>query len=278
MRDLVGNVENILMVSAAVLSGLLACAVLSVVWPVAIYVICRRRMTLSARNIAVGAGVFFLFSQVLEKALHLYLLKANPATAAWFQAHSMAFALYGSAAAGLFEEVGRYLGMRFLVRASGDPGPAVAYGIGHGGLEAILVGTLAMAQAFVFATMLNAGRLDAVLGPALSPAALAQLRANLEHISVAALAMGTLERLIALLIQIGLSLLVWRAVEKRHFGLWGAAVLIHAAVDFPAALSQAGQLSAEVVEGFLVVVGVALVALFLRRLPRKLATTAALPT
>jgi uncharacterized membrane protein YhfC len=133
------------MVSSAALAGIAVCAILSLVWPVAIFVVCRRRMTLSARNVLVGAGVFFVFSQVLEKGLHAYLLKANPATAAWFHAHAIAFALYGCLAAGLFEEVGRYLGMRLLVRASGNPGTAVAYGIGHGGLEAVLIGSLAMA-------------------------------------------------------------------------------------------------------------------------------------
>jgi uncharacterized membrane protein YhfC len=131
------------MVPSSVLASLIVSAVLAVVWPLAFFLICRRRMTLSLRNVIVGAGVFFVFSQVLEKALHLYLLKANPATATWLHGHAIAFALYGCLAAGLFEEVGRYLGMRFLIRSTGNPGTAVAYGIGHGGLEAILIGGVA---------------------------------------------------------------------------------------------------------------------------------------
>src|ERR1700693_1514601 len=91
------------MISSWVLASLIVSAVLSVAFPVAIFLVCRGRMTLSARNVAVGAGVFFVFSQVLEKALHLYLLKANPTTAAWLQTHAIAFALYGCLAAGLFE-------------------------------------------------------------------------------------------------------------------------------------------------------------------------------
>jgi uncharacterized membrane protein YhfC len=258
------------MVSSAALAGIAACAILSLVWPVAIFVVCRRRMTLSARNVVVGAGVFFVFSQVLEKGLHAYLLKANPATAAWFHAHAIAFALYGCLAAGLFEEVGRYLGMRLLVRASGNPGTAVAYGIGHGGLEAVLIGSLAMAQTFVFASLLNSGRLDATLGPVLPSDALAQLRAGLEHLTIAGLAIGALERLIALLIQIGLSLVVWRAVETRQFGLLPVAILLHALIDFPAGLFQAAQISPLAAEAPLLVIGAALAALFLYGLPRKL--------
>jgi uncharacterized membrane protein YhfC len=262
------------MVSQAVLIGLVTSAVLCAVWPVAIFVICRRRMTLLIRNVLVGAGVFFVFSQLLEKALHAYLLKANPTTAAWFQAHAVGFALYGCLAAGLFEEVGRYLGMRFLVKPSGNPGTAVAYGIGHGGLEAVLIGSLALAQTFVFAMLLNAGRLDATLGAALSPGALAQLRGTLEQLTLAGLATAALERLITMLVHIGLSLVVWRAVERRQLGFLALAILLHAVVDFPAGLYQAGQLSGLAVEGMLVVVGAALAAVFTHRLPaRQVATT-----
>lgn len=189
----------------------------------------------------------------------------------------MGFAVYGSVAAGLFEEVGRYLAMRFLVRPAGDQGPAVAYGIGHGGCEAIVIGALAMIQIFIFATMLNAGHLDAILGPALPPADLARLHVTLEHLSLAGLAMGTFERLVALLIQIALSLLVWRAVEKRQLRLVALAILFHALVDFPAALSQTGQIPATVVEGLLAVLGMALLAFFLHELPRRNGAASALP-
>ena len=170
------------MVSGLILGGLAASAIMSAIWPAAIYFICRRRMALSARNILVGAGVFLVFSQVLEKGMHLYVLKANPATAAWMQVHPIGFALYGCLAAGVFEEVGRYLGMRFLVKPTSNPGTAVAYGIGHGGIEAILIGCLPTIQMLFFARLLNSGQLDATLGPVLGPEALAQLnRAGAYH-------------------------------------------------------------------------------------------------
>jgi uncharacterized membrane protein YhfC len=262
------------MVSSPVLLSLIASAILSVVWPVAIFLICRGRMTLAARNVVVGAAVFLVFSQVLEKALHVYLLRTNPETAAWLRAHGIAFALYGCLAAGLFEEVGRYLGMRILVKPTGNPGTAVAYGIGHGGVEAVLIGGVAAVQNVVFATMLNAGRLDSALAAALPPATLAHLHAALEHLSVATVASGAIERLIALLIQIGLSLLVWRAVECRHLGLLALAVALHALIDFPAGLVQAGLMPTYMAEGLLLILGAALVALFVRGLPRRAALAA----
>jgi uncharacterized membrane protein YhfC len=268
------DAEEHLMVASSVLASLIVSAVLSVLWPVAIFLICGGRMTLAARNVLVGAAVFLVFSQVLEKALHVYLLKANPATAAWMQTHRLAFALYGCLAAGLFEEVGRYLGMRFLVRPTGNPGTAVAYGIGHGGIEAVLIGAVAAAQLFFFATMLNAGRLETALAPALTSDAVARLRTTLEQLSILTVASGAVERLIALLIQIALSLLVWRAVERRHLGILALAVGLHALIDFPAGLVQAGLLPAFFVEILLLIGGAFLLAFLLRALPRKVALAA----
>jgi uncharacterized membrane protein YhfC len=255
------------MVSPAVLLGLAASAALSVIWPVAIFVVCRRRMSLSARNILVGAAVFLVFSLVLERALHAALLTGNPLTAQWLRAHAIGFALYGCLAAGVFEEVGRYLGMRFLVRPSGNPGSAVAYGIGHGGLEAMVVGSLAMVLSLMFALMLNAGRLETTLGPALAPDVLAHLRAGLEQLTLAPLALAAVERLAAIVIQIGLSLVVWRAVERRRLQLLALAIVLHAAIDFPAGLFQAGIISLLAAEGPVLLLGAALAGLFMYRLP-----------
>jgi uncharacterized membrane protein YhfC len=255
-------------VAPAILAGLAVSALLALAWPALVFVICRRRMTLAARNILVGAGVFFAFSQVLEKAMHAYLLRANPVTAAWFQAPGIAFAVYGSLAAGLFEEVGRYVGMRLMVKPTRSPGPAVAYGIGHGGIESVLLGGLAMVQAFAFAILLNSGKFDATFGPALPPDALNQIRASIENLTLAGLALATIERLVALLTQIGLSLVVWRAVEGKRLSLLAIAVLLHAVVDFPAGLFQAGEIPTIAAEAPIFAVGIGLAALFVYKLPR----------
>src|SRR5262249_24363280 len=100
---------------------------------------------------------------------------------------------------------------------------------------------------------------------------------TLEHLSLATVASGAAERLIALLIQIALSLLVWRAVERRHLGILALAVALHATIDIPAGLVQAGLIPAFVVEILLLIVGAFLVAFFLRGLPRKTAVPASEP-
>jgi uncharacterized membrane protein YhfC len=257
------------MVSIPIVAALAAFAVWCIILPAAIFVICRRRMMLSGRNVLIGAGVFFVFSQVLEKAMHLYLLQLNPATASWLNGSAIVYALYGCLAAALFEEVGRYLGMRLLVLPTGNPGTAVAYGIGHGGLEAILVG-LAGLNLFIYAVMLNSGHFDALVGLGVPQQALTPLRTGLQHQTMTPLVLGSVERLSAVLVQIGLSLVVWRAVERRRLTWLGLAIVLHAAVDFFAGLAQKGQIwAAHANAGLMLMIVVALAVVFLRGLPGK---------
>jgi uncharacterized membrane protein YhfC len=256
------------MVSQAAFAGMFLSFAVSLAAPFAVFFVLRRRMTLSWRNIGVGAGMFVLFALVLEQLLHYFVLKANPATSAWMKTHVWAFAAYGALAAGVFEETGRYVGMRFLVRPTGNPGTATAYGLGHGGLETLLIGALAQVSAIVMALALNAGMLDALLTAKLQPAAIAIVHNQLVHLTFPIAALGGLERLIALALQIALSFLVWRAVELRKTWLYLAAIAFHAAADTGAVLFQAHALaSVYLVEVWAFAVLVILV-LFLRLAPK----------
>lgn len=58
-----------------------------------------------------------------------------------------------------------------------------------------------------------------------------------------------MERCFAISIHIGLSILVLYAVKNRKYIYYILAILLHALVDFPAALAQKGILSVWAVEG-----------------------------
>lgn len=227
------------MVSTGGLIGIVFNLVVSLLGPFAVYFALWRRMTLSWRNIGIGAGMFVLTALVLEQILHFAVLKADPVTAAWFKANHWAFAVYGALAAGLFEETGRYIGLRFLARRTGNPGTAVAYGLGHGGMEMLLIGALAQAAALGLALLNNRGLLDALLGTKLPPDALAALHAQFAHLTFATASIAGFERIMALALHIALTFVVWRAVELRKTRFLFAAIAFHALADFGAGLFQA---------------------------------------
>jgi uncharacterized membrane protein YhfC len=256
-------------VPQAAIIGLGLAALISLFTPVVVYLVCRRRMELPLRNIAIGAGMFVLFALVLEGAMHFYFLRANPRTSAWLMSHTWAFVLYAVSAAAIFEETARLIAFRFFTRRTGDSGTAVSYGIGHGGAESVIIGALAQAQTVAFALLLNAGKLQAILGAKLPPAAFAKLHHTLIHLNFLTAITGGVERVCAVLLQIAFSLLVWRAVERRDWRWFAAALLLHAGVDSTAALYQRGALGLPVVEGIVFAVGVVLLVFFVVKLPPR---------
>jgi uncharacterized membrane protein YhfC len=171
---------------------------------------------------------------VLESLVHQIVLK-GPRGAA-IQGNVLYYALYGGLMAGLFEETGRFLAMKFLLKKEPTtPKAGVTYGLGHGGVEMMLLFGLAMISSFALAVMINAGQTETLLSQAPAEAK-DQLVAQLDQIkdaSAGSFLLGLWERFSALILQVSLSILVWAAARKGGKWLWlfPAAILLHALVD-----------------------------------------------
>jgi uncharacterized membrane protein YhfC len=61
--------------------------------------------------------------------------------------HTWLYAVLGALLAGLFEETGRFIAFKFLLKKRTDRKTAISYGIGHGGFEAIFGGAAPCSQA-----------------------------------------------------------------------------------------------------------------------------------
>lgn len=181
------------------------------------------------KDFFVGAGTFILFALVLEQGFHSLVLLSGAGAA--LQANIWAYGLYGGLAAGLFEETGRLLAFRFLLRGRRARVTALAYGIGHGGIEAFLITGLTMVSNLVLGlTYARGGQLPAEVATA--------VKALLGTPATLFLWSG-LERLAAMALHIALSILVFAALRTGRRWLYPAAILLHAAVDFAAVISNA---------------------------------------
>lgn len=117
-----------------------------------------------------------------------------------------------------------------------------------------------MAQNLVYALMVNAGQTQAILAPL--PQAQAEVLAQgLESLATTPAAMflvSPVERLIALVLHMSLSVLVWRAVTGKFY-LYFAAIGVHALVDAAAVLLQQYGVNVLAIELCLAAIDVALV-------------------
>ncbi|KDB07385.1 protein of unknown function UCP033101 [Burkholderia sp. lig30] len=246
-------------VAPVTLAVLIAATLIVALLPLVLYRYLRKPLALDRRDAIVGIAVFALFAMILERAFHGVVL--SQAAAAGWLARPAAFVAYGTLTAGVFEETGRYLGMRYLTRrygASAGDGRAIGYGLGHGGAEAWFVGVLVWGQWAYLAWLASRGQLDAQLA-GLPGEAVVRIQVMLSTLSVPSVAMLMLERLAALAIQVALSVLMWRGVRAGSRAVLPLAIALHALADVPAMLYQVRVLSAAWVEAVYFVLAALLV-------------------
>ena len=160
--------------------------------------------------------------------------------------------LYGGLMAGIFEETARFISFKFIIK---DKNLLKTYGIGHGGIEAILIGGISSLNSIVYAMLINKGGFQSIMEGALVPKeVISTIYDKFINSSSFMWAMPGVERLLAMLIHISLSIIVLYAVKERKYIYYIIAILLHAIINFPAALYQVGVIkNLFVVEGILLV-------------------------
>lgn len=195
-----------------------------------------------------GMICFTLFAMGLEQIPHYLCLVKESAISKTINGSAILFTLYASFAAGIFEETGRLFGYKVLLRKRTDMSNAVGYGIGHGGVEVL----------FVFGItyiMYLLASLGVSFGDAATDEALAW---TIGKLSVGNALVAMLERISAMMIHVGLSMIMFKAVkEKGKLWLYPVSICLHALADVPAALYRYGILqSLLVVELFAFIMGI----------------------
>ena len=229
-------------------------------------------------TILIGVGVFVVFALVLESMVHQVVLK-GPHGAVILE-NTLYYALYGGLMAGLFEETGRFLAMKFLLKKEPtETKPGVSYGLGHGGVEMIIIFGISMISTLTMAIMVNLGQTDTLLStvPAEAKDQMTETFEQLKTTGAGTYLLGLWERFSAITLQVALSILVWAAARKGGKWIWlfPTAILLHALVDGLAVLlsKSAGLVTVELIVTTLAIAIAALAWLVARRaFPAKAAT------
>ncbi len=219
----------------------------SIIFPVGMLIWWKRRTGISLWCFIAGAVCFPVFALVLESLLHGICLGGNNRISEVILASPVLFTLYASFAAGLFEETARLFGFRVLLKDHKEKECATAYGIGHGGSEVIII-------LGINYLVLALAQMGLQFGTETATAALLET-AKMITFETAGLAM--FERISAMMLQIGLSMIMFTASKKKgKLWLYPAAILLHALADVPAALYQYQVIhSAAVVEIYAFILG-----------------------
>ena len=204
-------------ISGLAIAGVICSIVLSMGGPIALFIAGRVKLKARISSFFIGAGTFLLFAMLLEQLMHVLVIQLCGLNA---QSRPWLYYVYAALAAAVFEETGRLIAMKFWMKKWLDFPNALMYGIGHGGVEAILIGGLPGISNLVSMLMINSGAMQNTL------AALPAESANQTVSQLSALwttpaplfFVSGIERISAIILHIGLSLLIYRAVKAGKCG------------------------------------------------------------
>lgn len=193
-----------------VLAGLLEISI-----PLGLGFYVTRKFGTSWRNWFVGALMFILsLTRIPLNAYTSQIILAAPVSQ-W--TYSL-LALTPSLTAGVFEELARYIGFKFIIKDDTYE-KGVTYGAGHGGIESIML---------VGLSVLSVGVVLLTSPEVLPPGQLEMIMATPVYMPL----VGLYERLMAMIVQIGFSIIVLESVRRKDITYLFAAIGLHTLLDF----------------------------------------------
>jgi uncharacterized membrane protein YhfC len=217
-------------------AAMIAALLFDILYPLALGVFAHRRLGISWRYFGYGVLIFILFQLISRVPITLgiqaliapQLQASRTALIGWIAISALT--------ASLFEEFGRYVGYRWLMKRepkTWDKG--VMYGLGHGGIESMLL--IAGLVAVTLIQVLALSRTDLSTLPltaeqrALAAQQLAAIAAQPSWVPL----LGAWERLWTIPLHVALSLLVLQVFRRGSLRWLWFAILAHALVDLLAA-------------------------------------------
>ena len=234
------EIENIVIGKSAIPS-LIITVILMVAIPVIFFIYWRKNYKQQTKIswLIAGAIGFIVSARVLELGVHMVCIVTDNPISRFINGNTIAYVLYGIIMAGVFEECGRYIVLKYIMKKNRTTENAVMYGIGHGGIEILAVLLPTLITYLAVAVLFSAGDMEN---------ALSTLDITEETVSVALpsiqtaaafdygmMAMNVIERLFAMLLHIGLTVVVYYGVVTDKKICLPVAIILHMLMDtFPA--------------------------------------------
>lgn len=260
------------MVSESVVKAMMELSALSFVLPFAMIIFWQIRYKKSIVPALTGALVFITFGGILKSVPNMFFFQLDNPVSQFIKGNIWGYALCAGLLAGLFEETGRFVAFKLFLKQRDNRETAIAYGLGHGGIECIIVLGFSMLQNFTYAQVINAGQMEKMIGTLedeSSKEVFRELQEAIIELSVQDCVWAGVERISAMVLQVSLSVFVFYAaktINKKYF--LAIAIALHSLIDVFAAYNQRltiGSLPVAALEIIILVYSIA-VAIFARKI------------
>lgn len=230
------------MISAATIIACVMTLLISLVLPAAALVVfaARNRKQGIVSAWFLGAAGFFV-TQILIRLPVLLVLQSQNWFVRFSQEHLFAYAFGLAFTAGLFELAGRF-GVAKLMEKKLTWNRALAAGLGHGGIEAMVLIGMTYISNLVLIVMINTGAFETLLtqtaASGMDVSALELIREQLLNTAPALFLLGGFERILAMTCHTAMSVLVcWGVRSKKLRPCLLACLGIHTFIDLTAGIS-----------------------------------------
>ncbi len=217
---------------------------ITILLPIILIIYFRRKYHISFKVVLFGALTFIVFALVLEGIVNMVILNGHIITRPIF------IVIYSAFAAGIFEECGRYIVMKYFLKGHRKFTDGIAFGIGHGGIEAILIGFLASLNNLIYSIMINTNLFDKIYrtSPANTQSILLQNKQSLISTHSYIYLLPGVERIFAITAHLVFSVIVLYAIKTKKIQYLFLAILLHVLLDLAPALYQQGFLNLKITE------------------------------
>ncbi|HWR22633.1 MAG TPA: YhfC family glutamic-type intramembrane protease [Feifaniaceae bacterium] len=206
--------------------GLIISIVICFALPVVSFLVMQGKKLKIAPAFFTGA-LAFTVSQVLLRIPLLTILGQTP----FMQRLSENIVLHGlflGFTAGLFEECARFLFCKLMLKKHRRYADAVAFGFGHGGIEAVILVGVSLISSLTLYIAMNNGTLASLMDGAQAAAVAEQLSALTPLNAI----LGGVERIFAVMLHVAFSVMVFTGFARNRPGKYLLlAILAHTFVD-----------------------------------------------
>ena len=225
-------------------------AFIAIVVPIVIAIVWCRKKKEPITTVLIGAAAFMLFAVMIEKIIQNILILPGqmglPETpvSMFINARPFLLAFLLGLFPGVFEETGRLIAFKTILRKRTWRETSISYGIGHGGVEVVFAVGISLIAYIALGFAINSGEaikeFEETLKEMDQPWMIEQMNSQMKTITgfdLTSLCTLLIERVFAVLFHIGASILVFYACrDKKKFWLYPLAIVIHTLVDGVAAL------------------------------------------
>ncbi|MEG1311013.1 MAG: YhfC family glutamic-type intramembrane protease [Romboutsia sp.] len=215
------------MIESSVIVSLAVSTLICFLIPIISFIYFAKKHKKVPKSFLVGMLIFFVSQMLIRIPILIYILP----NMMWFikmQTNPYIYGIFLGLTAGIFEEVGRYVAFKYLLKNNREFDDGISYGFGHGGIEAILLTGVSCLSTLIICIIINNGTININ-----SSGALSSLYNQCISLTPGLALISGIERISAMAIHIGLSMIVLYGVRNRKMIYLFIAILVHTLINAP---------------------------------------------